>query len=58
MIRVCDEDMMFFYEEMEADPCHPVTTGYEDVVSVVEGDLDADSIESMILEFFACEGDV
>ena len=52
MIRVYDEDMMFFYEEMEADPSHPTTTAYEDITELAEGRLDADSIESLVEEFF------
>jgi len=47
-----DEDLMFFCEETECNPSHPVTTGYEDVVSIVEGKLDAASIEALVLEYF------
>ena len=47
-----DPEFLFYLNETECDPSHPVTTGYEDVVSVVEGDLDAASIEAMVEEFF------
>jgi len=47
------EEFLFFCEETGSDFNHPVTTGYENLLELVEGDLDAASIEALILEFFS-----
>ena len=47
------EEFLFFCDETHTNPKHPVTTGYENLLELVEGDLDAASIEALILEFFS-----
>jgi hypothetical protein len=47
-----DCDLMFFAEETHASHEHPTTTAYEHITNVLEGDLDCDTIEDLVAEFF------
>ena len=47
-----DPEFLFYLNETECDPSHPTTTPYENITNITESDLDADSIEAMVEEFF------